>query len=123
MHAHYRPLHAAGRRASRSADTPTPPQYPRAAAPGSGSVGGRGTRTAHEHAPSRIVTDRGRPVARLSGLAKAAKLDARVSELVRTGLMRPPRRVLPAGFWEEERPEDPEGRALEAILAEREEGR
>jgi prevent-host-death family protein len=70
-----------------------------------------------------IVTDRGRPVARLSGLANDAKLDARVSELVRTGLMRPPRRVLPAGFWEEERPEDPEGRALEAILAEREEGR
>jgi prevent-host-death family protein len=70
-----------------------------------------------------IVTDRGRPVARLSGLADDRRLDARVAELVRLGLMRPPKRKLPAGFWEKERPADPEATALGAILDEREEGR
>jgi prevent-host-death family protein len=70
-----------------------------------------------------IVTDRGRPVARLCGLLDDAKLTARMAEMVRIGLMRPPRSNLPAGFWDEERPADPDGRALDAILAEREEGR
>jgi prevent-host-death family protein len=70
-----------------------------------------------------IVTDRGRPVARLCGLLDDAKLTARMAEMVRIGLMRPPRGALPANFWDEERPADPDGRALDAILAEREEGR
>jgi prevent-host-death family protein len=70
-----------------------------------------------------IVTDRGRPVARLCGLLDDAKLTARMAEMVRIGLMRPPRGTLPAHFWDEERPADPHGRALNAILAEREEGR
>lgn len=70
-----------------------------------------------------IVTDRGRPVARLCGLLDDAKLTARTTEMVRIGLMRPPRGNLPADFWDRERPADPHGRALDAILAEREEGR
>ena len=70
-----------------------------------------------------IVTDRGRPIARLSGLLNEAKLDARVSELVRTGLLRPPRRPLPEGFWDEDRPSAPGADALKALLEEREEGR
>jgi prevent-host-death family protein len=70
-----------------------------------------------------IVTDRGRPIARLTGLADDTKLDARVTELVRNGMMRPPRGNLPADFWDRERPVDPEGRSLTALLEEREEGR
>lgn len=70
-----------------------------------------------------IVTDRGRPVARLSGLADDPRLDARVAELVRLGLMRPPKQKLAADFWERERPADPEAAALRAILDEREDGR
>ncbi|MGH7447792.1 MAG: type II toxin-antitoxin system Phd/YefM family antitoxin [Longimicrobiales bacterium] len=70
-----------------------------------------------------IVTDRGRPVARLSGLADDTRLDARVAELVRLGLVRPPNRTLPAGFWEAERPADAQARALEAVIEEREDGR
>lgn len=70
-----------------------------------------------------VVTDRGRPVARLSGLAGEARPDARVSELVRTGQLRPPRHALARGFWEAERPADMGGRALDALLTEREEGR
>lgn len=70
-----------------------------------------------------IVTDRGRPVARLSGLADDAKLDARLAELVRAGMLRPPRSSLPADFWDRERPADPEGQSLEALLNEREESR
>jgi prevent-host-death family protein len=70
-----------------------------------------------------IVTDRGRPVARLSALADESKLDARLSELVRTGLMRPPRQALARAFWEAGRPADPEARALKGLLGEREEGR
>ena len=70
-----------------------------------------------------IVTDRGRPVARLSALADESRLDARLSELVRTGLMRPPRQALARAFWEARRPADPAARALDALLGEREEGR
>ncbi|MBR9990465.1 MAG: type II toxin-antitoxin system prevent-host-death family antitoxin [Gemmatimonadetes bacterium] len=70
-----------------------------------------------------IVTDRGRPVARLSGLVDDPRLDARVAELVRLGLMRPPKHKLSAGFWERERPADAEAAALGAILDEREDGR
>lgn len=70
-----------------------------------------------------IVTDRGRPVARLSGLTGDARLQDRTEQLIRTGLMRPARKTLGPGFWEEERPSDPEGRSLDTVLREREDGR
>ena len=78
---------------------------------------------AARHEENVIVTDRGRPVARLSGLSDDVKLDARVSELVRTGTMRPPLSALPRNFWDRKRPVDPEGRSLAALLEERENGR
>ncbi|HEX6308458.1 MAG TPA: type II toxin-antitoxin system prevent-host-death family antitoxin [Longimicrobiales bacterium] len=70
-----------------------------------------------------IITDRGRPVARLSGLSADRKLDARIADLVRAGLIRPPQRALSPGFRSAARPADPDGRALAALIAEREDGR
>jgi prevent-host-death family protein len=70
-----------------------------------------------------IVTDRGRPVARLAPVNVPEQADARMQQLIRAGLVRPPIRKLPADFWERPRPADPEGRALAALLEERAEGR
>lgn len=69
-----------------------------------------------------IVTERGRPVARLTGLAGRASLDARMSELVRAGLATPPKRRLPREFLQQAAPADPEGKLLDALRSDREEG-
>jgi prevent-host-death family protein len=67
-----------------------------------------------------IVTERGRPVARLQAYeTEEAVLDA----LVRAGLVRLPARRLPAGFWARKRPADKAAAVVAALLAEREEGR
>lgn len=70
-----------------------------------------------------VVTERGRPVARLVPLAGEAAVEARVAELVRAGLARAPRKRLPRDFWKRPRPADPQGRSLEALELEREESR
>lgn len=69
-----------------------------------------------------LVTDRGRPIARLTPIAPQEQPDARVEQLIRMGLARPPIAPLPPDFWELPRPADPEGLALKALLEEREEG-
>jgi prevent-host-death family protein len=70
-----------------------------------------------------VITDRGRPVARLGPLGGSAALEGRVAELGRAGLVRAPERGLDPGFLDAPRPADPEGRSLEAVLEERAEGR
>lgn len=70
-----------------------------------------------------IVTDRGKPVARLMPIGDPERLDARLAELVRTGRMRPPEAPLPTDFWKRPRPKDPDGTVLSALLEEREESR
>ncbi len=73
-----------------------------------------------------LVTDRGRPVARLvpvgaeiiPGDAESARLRA----MEREGLIRLGSGRLPEGFFEKERPADPEGLLRKAVLEEREEG-
>lgn len=70
-----------------------------------------------------LVTDRGRPVARLVGLESDRALEGRVADLVRSGLARRPKRALDPSFLQSLRPEDPEGRSMEAVLEERAEGR
>ena len=70
-----------------------------------------------------VITDRGRPVARLAPLSGGRAQEGRLAELVRSGLARPPRKRLPRSFLAAERPSDPAGRSLEAILEERAEGR
>ena len=69
-----------------------------------------------------VVTDRGRPVARLWSLEGDPAVEGRVAELVRSGLARAPERALDLRFLDEPRPGDPEGRSLEAVLEERSEG-
>lgn len=69
-----------------------------------------------------VVTNRGRPVARLVGLAGAPALEGRVAELVRAGLARRPESALSPAFLRASRPADPEGRSLESVLEERAEG-
>ncbi|MGH7543646.1 MAG: type II toxin-antitoxin system Phd/YefM family antitoxin [Gemmatimonadota bacterium] len=70
-----------------------------------------------------IVTDRGTPVARLAPLDPAGRHDARMRTLIEAGLVRPAEGALPDDFWDRPRPEDPQGRSLEALLEEREQGR
>jgi len=70
-----------------------------------------------------LVTERGRPVAKLVPVAGAAAAEARLAELVRAGLVRPPQAPLPADFLSRKRPADHAGRALEVLLEERREGR
>ncbi len=45
---------------------------------------------------------------------------AHIAYLVEKGLARAPVSPLPEDFWERPRPEDPQGRALAALLDERE---
>ncbi len=70
-----------------------------------------------------IVTDRGTPVARLSGIAGARGADARLKDLVRTGRIRPPLRHGRVNFDRLDLPTDPESRGLQALLEERHGGR
>ena len=75
-----------------------------------------------------LVTDRGRPVARLVPVAAGAAPNyetetARLRTMEREGLVRLGSGKLPEGFFEKERPADPEGLLREAALEERREGR
>ncbi len=75
-----------------------------------------------------LVTDRGRPVARLVPVSTGAAPDdeaetARLKTMEREGLVRLGSGKLPEGFFEKERPADPEGLLREAALEERREGR
>jgi len=76
-----------------------------------------------------IVTERGRPVARLSALDPSREPEGRAALLVREGRMRPPSRPGAAAELlsraENARPglADPTGRSLAALLEERAKGR
>ena len=75
-----------------------------------------------------LVTDRGRPVARLvpvgAGYVPDSEAElARLRAMEREGLVRLGSGRLPEGFFEKERPADPGGLLREAVLEEREEGR
>ena len=67
-----------------------------------------------------VVTDRGRPVARIVPYESGG---AELAELVRAGQVRRPFGSLSARFWEQPGPADADGRLLGALLEERESGR
>jgi prevent-host-death family protein len=69
-----------------------------------------------------LVTDRGRPIARLAPVEGARRAESRRDLLVRSGQLRPPTTKLPRDFWTSRRPLDPEGRSVSALLEERAEG-
>ncbi|MCA9737676.1 MAG: type II toxin-antitoxin system prevent-host-death family antitoxin [Gemmatimonadota bacterium] len=70
-----------------------------------------------------VVTDRGRPVARLAPLVGADAWEAQVDTLVAAGAVRPGRGLLPPSFATRERPADRKGALLAALLEERAAGR
>lgn len=70
-----------------------------------------------------IVTDRGRPVARLTSVEQGGEPTARVAQLVRDGRLRPPSQPLPPALSQACRLEDPGGRSLRLLVDERREGR
>jgi prevent-host-death family protein len=71
-----------------------------------------------------IVTERGKPVAKLVPIDDTDVPDqARLRELVRGGLVQLPSGRLPSTFWRRERPADPGARLRAALLEEREAGR
>jgi prevent-host-death family protein len=70
-----------------------------------------------------VITDRGRPVARLCPLARPTAAADDLSRLEKLGLVRLGSGKLPRGFWARARPEDPGGTVLGALLEERESGR
>jgi hypothetical protein len=55
--------------------------------------------------------------------AEGIGADARVADLVRRGLARPPSAGFPTALWELPRPTDPQGHATRALLEVRAEGR
>jgi prevent-host-death family protein len=70
-----------------------------------------------------LVTDRGRPVARIVPAQGAAGRDAHVDDLVRRGLARRGTGGIPADFWTRPRAGDPRGAGRLALEREREDGR
>lgn len=69
-----------------------------------------------------VVTQRGKPFAVIRGLEQQGS--GRVRELVRTGVLHPPRQRLDVNrLARMRRPKCPRGAGLRALLAEREEGR
>jgi prevent-host-death family protein len=69
-----------------------------------------------------VVTDRGRPIARLTPVGGGVALEGRAAELDRAGLVRMPAGPLDRDLLTARRPGDPAGRSLEAVLEERTEG-
>ena len=66
-----------------------------------------------------VVTDRGRPVARISNLRDETGRSGRLQQLIRLGRVRPPVDVSALARDRLERPPDAAGRALSALLEER----
>jgi prevent-host-death family protein len=72
-----------------------------------------------------LITERGRPIAKIVPLASTS-LEEGVQELIRKGLVRPPKKAMEASQLEKllaATPADPEGSVLAALVAERREGR
>jgi prevent-host-death family protein len=69
-----------------------------------------------------LVTEHGRPIARIVPLSSAAP-EAATDELVRAGILRAPERGMDEGFWKLPRPVDAGGLALRALLEERRDDR
>ncbi len=69
-----------------------------------------------------LVTDRGRPIARITPIRDRQQEQGRRDLLMRTGRLRAPRRRAPKDLYARALPADPEGRVLAALLEERRKG-
>jgi prevent-host-death family protein len=70
-----------------------------------------------------LITDRGKPVARLVPVSRARTTRDALAQMEKQGLIKIGSGKLPKGFWSMPRPKDPKGSVLGALLEEREEGR
>ena len=70
-----------------------------------------------------LVTERGRPIARLAPTAGSETFPEELVEMEKQGLIKLGSGKLPKNFWKMPRPKDPKGLVLKALLQEREEGR
>jgi len=67
-----------------------------------------------------VITERGRPIARLLPLASTAALLEHVRNLEAQGLLKRGQKPLPPEFWDLPRPADPQGTVRAAVEQERE---
>lgn len=69
-----------------------------------------------------LVTERGRPIAKLTPAVSADPLPAHLAEMEKQGLIKRGSGKLPKNFWDLPRPKDPKGLVVKAVLQERAEG-
>ncbi len=70
-----------------------------------------------------LITDHGKPVARIVPLSRQKNLRASLTKIEKQGLIKLGSGKLPKDFWTMPKPEDPKGLIRSALLEEREEGR
>ena len=70
-----------------------------------------------------LVTDRGKPVARIVPISNKTRSRGSFSGMEKEGLIKLGSGKLPNDFWTMPRAEDPQGLVLKALLEERENGR
>ncbi len=70
-----------------------------------------------------LITDRGKPVARLVPIPRSKNLKESLVRMEKQGLIKLGSGKLPKDFWRMDRPDDPKGLVLKALMEEREEGR
>ena len=70
-----------------------------------------------------LVSERGRPIAKLVPVTGGDALPEHLAEMARQGLARVGSRRLSRAFWDLPRPKDPKGSVLRALLEEREQVR
>jgi prevent-host-death family protein len=70
-----------------------------------------------------LVTERGRPIAKLTPAGGSSDLRHHLAEMEKQGLVKIGSGRLPKSFWDLPRPKDPKGLVVKSLLREREEGR
>ena len=70
-----------------------------------------------------LVTERGRPIARLIPARSADRASKRMERLIRAGIVRAPLEKLPPDLLKASPVADPEGKTLEGLIEERRNGR
>jgi prevent-host-death family protein len=69
-----------------------------------------------------MITERGRPIARLTPAVNPNVLADRLIEMEKHGLIKLGSGKLPKGFWKLPRPKDPKGLVAKAVMQERKQG-
>ena len=70
-----------------------------------------------------LITDRGKPVARPVPISRSKNLKESLVSMEKQGLIKLGSGKLSKDFWRMDRPDDPQGLVLKALLEEREAGR